>query len=146
MDANIGYEIRILNNLIRNLINNTKYEDLTVTRLHSWIIGFVFTSKGPVYQRDVETEFGIRRSTATNILSSMEANDLIRRESVEHDGRLKRIVLTDKAVSLHKKIIASVNEVEKQLRQGISEEELSSFFSTIRKIENNAQNPTDIRE
>ena len=49
-------------------------------------------------QKDFEQQFNIRRSTASNILALIEKNGLIQRESVPYDARLKKIVLTDKAI------------------------------------------------
>ena len=62
------------------------------------IMGFIMDNGGrSVYQKDIEAEFNIRRSTATRLLQSMEHKDLIMREPEENDGRLKRIRLTEKA-------------------------------------------------
>ena len=49
-----------------------------------------------VYQKDIEEEFQIRKSTATGILKLMEKHGFIRRESAQQDARLKRIVPTKK--------------------------------------------------
>ena len=45
------------------------------------IMGFIMDNGGsPVYQKDIEADFNIRRSTATRLLQSMEHKDLIMRE------------------------------------------------------------------
>ena len=50
------------------------------------IMGFIMDNGGsPVYQKDIEAEFNIRRSTATRLLQSMEHKDLIMREPEEND-------------------------------------------------------------
>ena len=50
-----------------------------------------------IYQHTIEQKFCITRSTASRVLALMEKKGLIARESVAHDARCKRIVLTDKA-------------------------------------------------
>ena len=50
-----------------------------------------------VYQKDIEQEFGLRPSTATETLKSLEKNGLIKRETDPNDGRYKKIVFTEKA-------------------------------------------------
>lgn len=144
-DREIGYEIRVLNNTIRNSINSMKLnKDIEsnphTTRLHAWVIGFVFHSKNPVYQKDIETEFQIKRSTASNLLASMEKNGLITRRSVDHDARLKQVILTDKARKMHETFLVTAKKVEENLVRGLSDEELRSFFSTLDKISDNARN------
>lgn len=144
-DREIGYEIRVLNNTIRNSINSMKLNKAIesnphTTRLHAWVIGFVFHSKNPVYQKDIETEFQIKRSTASNLLTSMEKNGLITRRSVDHDARLKQVILTDKARKMHETFLVTAKKVEENLVRGLSDEELRSFFSTLDKISDNARN------
>ena len=48
-----------------------------------------------VFQRDIEREFSITRSTVTNILQLMERKGYIERRSVPQDARLKKLVLTE---------------------------------------------------
>ena len=143
-DREIGYEIRVLNNTIRNSINSMKLNKAIesnphTTRLHAWVIGFVFHSKNPVYQKDIETEFQIKRSTASNLLASMEKNGLITRRSVDHDARLKQVILTDKARKMHETFLVTAKKVEENLARGLSDEELRNFFSTLDKISDNAR-------
>lgn len=143
-DREIGYEIRVLNNTIRNSINSIKLNKAIesnphTTRLHAWVIGFVFHSKNPVYQKDIETEFQIKRSTASNLLASMEKNGLITRRSVDHDARLKQVILTDKARKMHETFLVTAKKVEENLARGLSDEELRNFFSTLDKISDNAR-------
>ena len=143
-DREIGYEIRVLNNTIRNSINSMKLNKAIesnphTTRLHAWVIGFVFHSKNPVYQKDIETEFQIKRSTASTLLASMEKNGLITRRSVGHDARLKQVILTDKARKMHETFLVTAKKVEENLARGLSDEELRNFFSTLDKISDNAR-------
>lgn len=143
-DREIGYEIRVLNNTIRNSINSMKLNKAIesnphTTRLHAWVIGFVFHSKNPVYQKDIETEFQIKRSTASTLLTSMEKNGLITRRSVDHDARLKQVILTDKARKMHETFLVTAKKVEENLARGLSDEELRNFFSTLDKISDNAR-------
>lgn len=146
-DREIGYEIRVLNNTIRNSINSIKLNKAIesnphTTRLHAWVIGFVFHSKNPVYQKDIETEFQIKRSTASTLLVSMEKNGLITRRSVDHDARLKQVVLTEKARKMHETFLVVAGKVEKSLARGLSEKELHDFFNILDKISDNARNMT----
>ena len=143
-DREIGYEIRVLNNTIRNSINSMKLNKAIesnshTTRLHAWVIGIVFHSKNPVYQKDIETEFQIKRSTASTLLASMEKNGLITRRSVDHDARLKQVILTDKARKMHETFLVTAKKVEENLARGLSDEELRNFFSTLDKISDNAR-------
>ena len=75
-NGNIGIELRYLNNLIRRYVDNKlhkKYID-SVTGTNGWIIGYI-ADHGDVYQKDLETEFGITRSTASKAVSYTHLHD-----------------------------------------------------------------------
>ena len=71
----IPAQVRRVNNLIFRKINQFHRENNVdnVTPMHDWIMSYLYWHKNePVYQRDIEREFSITRSTVTNILQLME--------------------------------------------------------------------------
>ena len=90
-----------------------------------------------VFQRDIEKAFSISRSTVTVTLQLMEKNGLICRESVAQDARLKRIVLTQKAVDLHRQIEEDISGFEEMLAQGIPDEDQETFLRVAQKMREN---------
>ena len=69
----------------------------------------------------------------------MEKNQLICRESVSYDARLKKLTLTEKAIAFHQEFIKEIQKVEKQLTRGLTEQEIDTFFILIEKIKQNLQ-------
>ena len=90
-----------------------------------------------VFQRDIEEEFQLRCSTATGTLQLMERNGLIRRETVDYDARLKRIVVTEEGVRVKKEIERALQSIEETLTEGVSPEELAVFFRVVTKMTEN---------
>lgn len=142
MDHNqtIGLEIKTLSNLIKRYVDNSatkKYVD-KLTGTHSWIIGYLYDNRDKdIFQRDLETEFSIRRSTATGILQLMEKNKLVIKSPVDYDARLKKITLTPKAIEIREIIAEDIKRIEAQLSKGLTEEEISVFFTVVSKIKDN---------
>lgn len=93
-----------------------------------------------MFQRDIEKAFSISRSTVTVTLQLMEKNGLICRESVAQDARLKRIVLTQKAVDLHRQIEEDIAGFEEMLAQGIPDEDQETFLRVAQKMRENLGN------
>ncbi|MGC6768193.1 MarR family winged helix-turn-helix transcriptional regulator [Enterococcus sp. LJL51] len=93
----------------------------------------------PVYQKDIEHEFDIRRSTASGILQRMEKRQLIERQSCKDDNRLKAIFLTLNGQIKVKENICKLEKFDKQLIQDISEEELETFFNLLEKLSDNCK-------
>lgn len=140
-ERQLGFEIRKLNNLVKRYMESKKPEEFDKsTGVHGWAIRYFYENRDTdVFQRDFEARFSIRRSTATNMLKLMEKNGIIHRESVPYDARLKKIVLTEKAIEIHKKATKNIKMVENTLKKGITEEELIVFYNVVDKIKNNLE-------
>lgn len=139
MKFHISGEIRCLSNKIRRKVDNmnaiVKLDELSGT--NGFIIGYIEASKRPVYQKDIEKEFGITRSTASKVISLMEKKGLIERRSVKNDARLKEIILTSKALELNQDVIVEIDHLDEKLMKGFSEEEINLFSSYLKRITDN---------
>lgn len=136
----IGFELRQVANIIRREIDNAvgKRNIEKLTGMQGRLIGYLcHNGEKEIFQRDIEAEFSIRRSTATNILQTMEKHGLIKRAPVEYDARLKRILPTDIAVTRHKIFEEEINRVENQVLNGITKKEADTLLSILDKIKNN---------
>lgn len=139
----VGFEIKTISNLMKRRAekSRTLKDAEKLTGMHSWVIGYLYHNrdKKEIFQRDIEMEFSIRRSTVTGILQLMEKNGLIVRKSVDYDARLKKLVLTPKAIALHEMIEKEITQFEAQLVKGLTEEEINSFLSTLEKMRKNIE-------
>ena len=136
----IGIEIRALDNQIKRLIDSKiqKSAFCRLTGSNGWIIDYIRKkSPKPVYQKDLEAEFNITRSTASKVLNLMEEKGFIVRESVPEDARLKKLVLTPEAIEISKGMEADRDAIERQITKGFSEKELEQFSSYIERIRKN---------
>ena len=138
----IGLQLRLLSNLINRQINTgdvfKQMHELTGT--HGYIVKYLMDHRDEeVFQRDIERTFSIRRSTASGILNLMEKNGLIKRESVQEDARLKKLVLTAKAIDLSNRITKELENKEQQMTKGLTEQELDTFLSVLGKIKANLE-------
>lgn len=102
------------------------------------ILKYLFLNQNiDIYQKDIEEEFMINKSRLSKILSNLEKDNLIKRVSSKDDGRFKKIVLGEKAKKINKDILKSKEELEKSMLNGVTEEELETFYNVIDKVENN---------
>ncbi len=138
----IGIEISVLSNVIKRQGPDRTIRDitngLTLTSIQCWVMGHIRANRGEdIFQRDIEIKFNIRRSTASGILRLMEKKGLIKRESVDYDARLKKLVLTPVAIKMSEKVEQEVAMMEERLRQGLTLEEQKAFFAILDKIKKN---------
>lgn len=138
----LGFEIHKTSRLIKRYADSdaTKSYVDKMTGTHGWAVGYFYKNRHrDVFQKDFEQEFNIRRSTASSILSLMEKNELIKRETVPYDARLKKITLTQKALDVQAVVNEAFSRFESTMKQNISDEELEIFFSVLNKINNNLE-------
>jgi len=138
-EKHVGFAIKELANIIRrNIIDKDNEECGQIPLMQGWILGFLHNNcDKDIYQRDIEKQFEIRRSTATNILNLMEKNGYIKREKTEFDARLKKICLTQKARQYNDNLVKRIENTEKLMTKNISEEEIKTFFEVVEKIKSN---------
>lgn len=139
-DIPIGPVIHKMDNLLsRNMAAEAREAGFDeITQMHGWIIHYLYErQQEEIFQKDIEKFFSIGRSTVTNIIQLMEKNGLIIRESVSSDARLKKVKLTEKGISRHEMIECLLSRLSRELIQGITEEELDTFYTVMNKIKGN---------
>ena len=90
-----------------------------------------------VIQRDIEHFLGVRRSTVSLILTNMEHHGLIYRQRVESDGRIKRIVPTQKAYEIHEKLSQIFTLMEHRIKNDLTPTQLMAFQETLHAMNQN---------
>ena len=138
----IGFELHRSSRIVKRYMDNDASKSYVekITGTHGRVIGWLYHNRHrDVFQKDFEREFDIRRSTASKILSLMESNELIIRESVPGDARLKKITLTEKALEVQSVVEKAFSKMEKKIKEGITDEELTVFFRVLDKVNKNME-------
>lgn len=139
-DRHFGREIKKADNCIYRMstLENKSDDEEDITESNRWLIMYLYDHREDnVFQKDIEEEFSVRRSTSSNIISLMEKKGLVERVSVDYDARLKKLVLTPKALEQCGRISRELESFEKKLTNGISEEELEIFYKVLDKAMDN---------
>lgn len=141
LDLDVGRAIGGTSNLIRRCIDKTveKNSPDALTGKQNAVLGYIMhcSMEKDVFQKDIERDFTIRGSSATNMLQTLEDKGYLERKPVDYDARLKKLVLTQKAVEEQLKIKRVLDHFSEELQKDISEEELKVFFDVIGKIVKN---------
>lgn len=139
----LGYKVKTLDNLFfRNMMSyeiaHNRMDEVTV--MHGWILGFLYDNQErDIFQKDIEKEFSIARSTVTCIVKLMEKKGYIKRESVAQDARLKKLVLTENGRNIHEMHMNDIDVLEERCKRNISQEELKNFWSVAEKLKHNLE-------
>lgn len=101
------------------------------------VLHFILAQTEDVFQKDIEEEYSLRPSSATELLKQMEKNGLIRREQTAYDARLKRIIPTEKAEAFKDQVIEDLTTLEEEITRGIDPEKLEIFYQVVEQMMKN---------
>lgn len=137
----LGLDINKIHHIISRKVDaaviSSIDDNLTVSQ--AYVIDFIYMEgkEKDIFQKDLEKEFDLKRSSISLMLNNMEKKDLIKRIAVSDDARLKKIVLTDKSIKLYESISIAIDSVENKIVENITPEELEVFNNVLNKIRNN---------
>lgn len=126
-----------LSNQIRRAFNVSTENKGVQTR----ILYFVLTNypKREIYQKDIEEELNIRSSSISVHLKKMEEHEMIIREKVPFDDRLKKICPTSATIKMKEDVDKDIQSLENRMISGISQESLNTFVEVVQKMIKNME-------
>lgn len=83
-------------------------------------------------QKEIAAELKLENSTISGVLERMEKKELIERQVSKEDRRFIEVVLTEKGKALQNPILATVEEVNKDVLSEMSQEEQSELKKALR--------------
>lgn len=129
----IGALLHQSSNNISRLLDQLTVKD-HITGKQGRILGYLaHHTESPVYQRDIENLFGIRRSTVSSLIKHLEKNGFIKREDTSLDARMKQLILTPKGIAIHATIHEKIMEIESRIQSLYTEEEFKYFISFLNR-------------
>lgn len=139
----LGLDISKINHIISRKMDASVISaiDDNLTISQAYVIDFICNEgkDKDVFQKDLESVFDLKRSSISLMLNNMEKSSLIERVPVKEDGRLKKIVLTEKSIKIYEKISNAIDLIENKLSENITEEELKVFQNVLNKIRNSIE-------
>lgn len=137
-EEQIGYQIKELGRLLdKNVFQKSLLStgSDTITAMHGWMLGYLYHKRNQeVFQKDIEADFHMAKSSVTSALQNLEKYGYIRRVSVERDARLKKIELTESGLQFHNDVESSIDDMEERLASGLTEKQKHEFFAMLAQI------------
>jgi len=123
------YICKLSKTLSRRLDAISAYEELTGGQ--GKIVRFMLTLDGPIHQKDIEKEYSIRASSATELLNQIEAKGYIVRREDPDNHRQKLIYLTDKALGIQSLVTKSIIGLDDELVSGVDKKDLEVCLNAL---------------
>lgn len=137
---NLGLEVRILSNLIYNKLNQMTLETENLTIHQCWILQYLANNAGKeIYQKDIEQLFSIKRSTANQMLRTMEFRGFLWRTISGEDARKNVLTVTKDGLAAWEHLAKRLYQFMLKLHGDIPQTELEQFQVTLRKLWHNIE-------
>ena len=138
MESNILFEIKRIEHLaMQNLMKGKdleKHPSPTQMRIMQYMMEH---KNKDIYQKDLENHLNMSRATISNVLDTMEKNDIIERIYDEVDTRTKKVKITKKIFDLFDETKKEIKTIENKMINNIPNEEMEIFKKVLNQMENN---------
>ncbi len=134
----IGRQINKISNYLRRRSQKTQ-EKIGLTNNQALVLDYIMASPVPVYQKDIEKEFDLRSSSATELIGGMEDKGWIERVPSLNDKRLKEIIFKDDSGLVSKSIKDEITNTENQLIKNIDKKDLEVFMKVTNQMIKNLE-------
>lgn len=142
-DKPVGIELRcLMRTVIRNM-NKSELKDVICSDIgtNDWILVHIKEHENQnIFQRDLEREFNVTRSTVSKNVDMLVDAGYIERVPVDGDGRLRKLVLTEKSEEIFAKLKLCAEKLELKLIEGFTQEELNTLHGFIKRMAENMNN------
>jgi MarR family transcriptional regulator, organic hydroperoxide resistance regulator len=135
-EESVGYQLRKTSREMAALLKmQISSENITISM---WYFLRALWQRDGVIQRELTEYVGLMQPTTVAALRSMESRGLVRMEPDKTDRRSIRIFLTSEGRRLKTRLLPKVAEINKIALKDMSEEEVTGFMKTLKKIHENA--------
>ncbi len=135
-DSSIGKYLSITHRAHTSLVDKKFKEKFNLSHGQVFILINIYRDEGICQHRLCE-EYNLDKSGVGRILKKLEDKNLVMRKSDPEDKRKKLIYLTDKAKDMKDDFKKLLKEIEEQMRQGLTEQEIETVNTILKKIYNN---------
>ena len=141
MNNDILFEIKsLMRSINRNFFEKNETISKAPTPTQLKIMEYMCNhQKEKIYQKDLEKFLNVRRATVSEVLKTMEKNDLLKKITNKNDLRSKEIIITEKAKKIFEVKNKKIQELQKIITKKISKEDLNTFIKTINQMKQNVK-------
>ncbi|MBQ4583600.1 MAG: winged helix-turn-helix transcriptional regulator [Bacilli bacterium] len=146
MEKNVLEELKSLDIAIMKKIFHMAQNlniEYRITPIQMTIIKFIMDKNNQIcYQKDLCHFTGRGKSTVSSVLTTMEKNGLIIR-NVNDDNKLTSLTLTNKGISIFRKMQNNLDDFSNKITDGLSSNDLNVFFEVIYTLKKNINKKGD---
>ena len=133
----IGSMMREVIRLLKTRISEEA--DIKLTMEQIGLMFAIYNTKEDVIQQDLACSMGKDKSAILRTLDTIETMELVKRVSDTTDRRKKYLILTKKGETVIEQCLEIELELTTRLQEGLSKEEMTTFYKVVNHIKTNAK-------
>lgn len=134
----IGFLIKVISDRMKALgDNDLKTHDLTFSQAQVLVV--IERNGGTIAQKEIEKILDVSHPTIVGLVNRLQEKGFVECEVDESDRRSKIVYLTEKAKSLGQIMREKRDQSDRELMEGLSEEEAEQLNTLLRKIYSNIE-------
>lgn len=137
----LGRKIQRIAHKIKRQIDY-KNQSIGISATQARIIGFIRNESlnKDIFQKDLEEYLELRGSSVTSTLKNLEKQGFIERIPLANDQRLKKLVLTKKAITLDDQLFENINLIEEESFLNLTQDEIIELSRLLDIVLKNVEN------
>ncbi len=136
MKQNVGHMIKCINDKIKCRAD-ADMKSRNITLAQGRVLAYLCRNGGEATQKEIETFLDISHPTVVGIITRMERNGYITCSTDNTDKRKKIVRATDMAANLRAEIVQTIEENERAMLRGLTDEETENLKRMLTVIYNN---------
>ena len=104
-----------LSNKVRRSLDVLSGQYRTLTGAEGRVLNYLLAQDADQFQKDIEEEFDLRSSTASEMLKSMEKKGFVIRQPISTDGRMKKIVITPLGLQYRERVQQDLTSMDAKI-------------------------------
>jgi MarR family transcriptional regulator, transcriptional regulator for hemolysin len=131
---------RLMFELLRVLKKrNVENAEIKITNEQVGLLHALSQQSEEVIQKDMAEVMGKDKSAILRLVDSLEEKELVRRVVDKNDRRKNYLVVTKKGERVLELYIKIVDELMKELEQGLHKSEIDTFYKVVTHFQNNVE-------
>ncbi|MGN1234897.1 MAG: MarR family winged helix-turn-helix transcriptional regulator [Christensenellaceae bacterium] len=138
MDRHIGWILKVITDKLKVRADaDLSRQGLTLTQ--SRVLLFLQSKQGEATQKEIEEYLGVSHPTVVGVVGRMEQNGFVSSWMDPRDKRNKIVRVTEKAVAIECEMKEMIEENERNMTAGLTEEQIAALQEALLTIYKNLE-------
>ncbi len=125
--------------VFKKQFDEQQHEEIKISTEQFGLLHAISTKEEEVIQKDMAEMMGKDKSAILRLIDSLEEKELVRRVTDVKDRRKNYLMVTKVGYRVLDQYLGIVNELMREIQQGLTQNEIDTFHKVVHHIKNRAE-------